>query len=1133
MGAAQAAECSALSEGAAFNDSCDIADESAHEGSLCSGKGEISCENASTDHFVNVSSGNVAAGPSRFKYDASRFIRDEQRADHPDKLAKKPGPKKGILHFLHDVIPGMETFFAADLYLNPWSEAGRFMRESRRLENVAWQHEKNGAFEDAGFFFKQAAEAAIEGIERRGRRDFYDYQTAFTDPRKKLLEGAIHNYRGALEKEETARAKLELMECHILRDHYNSTDRKRFDEYRLAEMLEEAIELAGDDAAKIREEATKFFLPLIEEYAEAGDHRTQACFHELLAIAADGAEARKNRYLLAAETAVKVGAYEAAVKYYLSAAQYEEVSTRKFELAFLAMERVVWNGGLDINDFFENNYKRAKGLMGDEGQLSLLRERTVGLLLAYADHHGDRSNFSSAANGYVFASFIESDPARRMWFNLIAAEARLHVTTENHGANQCFIAAIHEADEDKKMELRLMAAEMLVRKGATSYAAEHYATALGLVNVDHPDYWKIADIAISLAAMHNSCWPKIPEHIKAAHPELDAIVASIWAGLGSGDRDIKRKVEMERAFVRDSEIVLPPALLVRAMEIFRRVYSDVGIIAVRQSQAMDLIHEGVRRWAESGFVEPQGIPAHFLLQTLAVANTDREMAPMRSLLQSKEMRTSNDYRKKVMWFLEDHRADRKSMDQFFRTIEISSASKAVENIGLLMVVRMVDKSFDMDEIRTQEEFRHKAEAVVLSFIRGRPFDQGVKRRFVERVGEFYSSGLFQALHEIYPRYASERDFNEVVGLMDIAVAAIMMGDFHKVKFPTKEGVASMRYLTRGQRALLMKAAGQLDFMSDEMKSKWTKDLKEEMIVEKGIDAAEAVRNAALQRIADMKFHFELHMRACGEKDFAFTDEYLDALRARIAREAKGSTEFQKLKQIERILVSIDAIERMDLANIKKNESEAKRQLNNLANATKMLFAKHYGLSERELASLQAKMDVGELVRLLFEKRKGSKNRRLTASESSDPVHLILAGREPANSGSCQRPDGTAELVIGLSGYVLNSGVKIIRVTNQDDTVVGRAMLKAVKADGKPALLLERAYYVNSLVDPNTDAVIIALAKKKAREMGVPLITTWRSIGEKKAMKVERPDGLSPYEYSDSLGGVRGVGVTATLKVSVL
>ncbi|MDD5337342.1 MAG: hypothetical protein PHS02_02565 [Candidatus ainarchaeum sp.] len=352
-------------------------------------------------------------------------------------------------------------------------------------------------------------------------------------------------------------------------------------------------------------------------------------------------------------------------------------------------------------------------------------------------------------------------------------------------------------------------------------------------------------------------------------------------------------------------------------------------------------------------------------------------------------------------------------------------------------------------------------------------------------------------------------------------ATALMGDFKVIKFLDKEQIKKLVYLSERQKGILLQAPDQLGEMTEEMKIKWQQDIRLSSGMEIKVDAIEQERRNMRQRFNDMRSHFEQHMHAQEgdlEKAFSFDEKFLGDLRASMVG-LEQSKQLGKFKQLERIIVSLHELEKIDCTEFIEKGEKINELAATILRSISSLFKTFYNADEEHMNNLQAKMDLENLRRHMLGNGETVSTTSLSAYDSSDPVHLILAGDQPKNSGSCQKYDGTPSYVIGLLGYLVNSGTKIIRVENQDKLVVGRSMLKTIVADGQPALFLERPYYLDSKSDPNIDKIITELAKKKAETMGLELFTTWAAGNNPKQVHIARSRGLAPYEYSDGLRGI--------------
>jgi hypothetical protein len=634
-----------------------------------------------------------------------------------------------------------------------------------------------------------------------------------------------------------------------------------------------------------------------------------------------------------------------------------------------------------------------------------------------------------------------------------------------------------------------------------------------------------------------ACRCEKPEILKALFSAISQQCTTLtqmqyWLGIAETLED----VVWERAFLIRMGDTIHLEHLSRALKIFRSVLKEVGIVPARKDKAFTLLKAGLQRWDGR---DEEGIPDFFLLQALAVAADKRSLAAMKKLLASKKMRNSRDDRKVVMWFLEDRRHDRHAMEQFHRVIDISSSKGMTRDIRTLGTLLLIDPRFTLQNAHDSASFQEKARETIRDFISQKTQDERVRTRFVEHVAELHQSGMLQAIVAMYSKYARSP---RAELLLNIALAAIAMDDFEKVKFPTDEGIERMTYLTGAQKDALRKAKNQLTMLRPDQRTAWMADTERNVDLDGFANSTDHAKADIAQRIKDLKFHFEQHLHAqqgAVEKTFAFSDVSLARIEEELATCDPSSRDARRLQHIKHIITTVRAIEAFDPSHVKEDDESIQQKLQALAQETKALFTECYDWDEETLASLQAKMDIELLRKMLLGNLERHSLTSLSASDSADARHLMLAGKEPENSGSCQRYDGEPGLMIGLLGYLLNSAVKIIRVKNQDGAIVGRAMLRIVEGDGKPMLLLERAYYRNSQGDASIDDSIVKLAQEKAQAMGLLLITRWRNTGRQRTMKILKQEGLSPYEYSDGLIGNNGLGgvlhgkVEQELEVSII
>ena len=532
--------------------------------------------------------------------------------------------------------------------------------------------------------------------------------------------------------------------------------------------------------------------------------------------------------------------------------------------------------------------------------------------------------------------------------------------------------------------LREEAAESAVKAGIFLPAEEEYERLSELVSGPQKDGFHEKSIICSILG---GPWERRRDEIAKSFPSLFATLQQF-----EDPKYKERYKNKESSVLRNIGVLLSPAQLEKVARIFLLISRDeVKISPDRVMHDIFFFCEGVRVWARNGFREHEAIPEWFAFQAWAASQGDPEkLAAFAKICGTKVFRHSKDRRKELMWYMEDNKCNEPNMAAFYRLVSLSSSKKMLDNIRLLSTLQMLEIGFTMDGMGSQDEFLRKAKEALSGYMMRKAQDENVAGKFVERLDSLHQSGFLGGMALLYSRY--NEGYQEAQKLLDIALAAEVMGDFAKVKYPTKEGVEGMAYPTPEQKALLLGAVGQLDFLGG-LQPLWKAETR----------IMEAPEGAA------------------------------------------GS---------------------------------------------------------------------GGLV----------------AYDSSDAVHLIRVGWEPENSGSCIRPDANASKVIRLSAILLNSAIKAMRVEDSNGIVLGRAILRAVLADGEPALFLQQTYYRDSRKNPEVERMALELAKRKADGMGVPLLCA--SVDGGHAIAITVVKGISPHNYADELNGPRETLQDGSIRYSI-
>lgn len=98
--------------------------------------------------------------------------------------------------------------------------------------------------------------------------------------------------------------------------------------------------------------------------------------------------------------------------------------------------------------------------------------------------------------------------------------------------------------------------------------------------------------------------------------------------------------------------------------------------------------------------------------------------------------------------------------------------------------------------------------------------------------------------------------------------------------------------------------------------------------------------------------------------------------------------------------------------------------------------------------------------------------------------------------------------------------RLIAIKDSQGKIAARGLLRILLEDDKPVLFLNRIY-PNPAPTGHTQA-IFEMAKKKARELGIPLYVQDPSTSQK-VIFLQSLGGPAPFEYADGAHGIRAEG----------
>lgn len=148
--------------------------------------------------------------------------------------------------------------------------------------------------------------------------------------------------------------------------------------------------------------------------------------------------------------------------------------------------------------------------------------------------------------------------------------------------------------------------------------------------------------------------------------------------------------------------------------------------------------------------------------------------------------------------------------------------------------------------------------------------------------------------------------------------------------------------------------------------------------------------------------------------------------------------------------------------------------------------------------------------------------RYRVVDTDDPCDLLMIGTEVKNS--CQSVHNASQNK-ALAGYLLNGEVRAIAI-KQGDKLVARAIIRLMwdEKNQRPVLLQEQLY--SNVKDDAMQQAINDLAKEKAKQMGICLVSNNIGAREKLSSEelyngtVEFLGGFAPFIYFDSSGAMK-------------
>jgi len=150
------------------------------------------------------------------------------------------------------------------------------------------------------------------------------------------------------------------------------------------------------------------------------------------------------------------------------------------------------------------------------------------------------------------------------------------------------------------------------------------------------------------------------------------------------------------------------------------------------------------------------------------------------------------------------------------------------------------------------------------------------------------------------------------------------------------------------------------------------------------------------------------------------------------------------------------------------------------------------------------------------------NFHLRRSDSDE--YLLVCGSYPV-IGSCQKIELDGEYNEGLLGYILDGTHQLILITDAEDNIVARALMRVLLEEetNKPVLYIERVYGSALLTrNPALKEALKRFAIQEAKNLGATLVREEQDAHYKPYTKKLYCKGIeqAPCIYSDAAGGIQ-------------
>ena len=539
------------------------------------------------------------------------------------------------------------------------------------------------------------------------------------------------------------------------------------------------------------------------------------------------------------------------------------------------------------------------------------------------------------------------------------------------------------------------------------------------------------------------------------------------------------------------------------------------------------------------------IPLHSLPSSLTLLNQNNIIL-LNKFYQHKDIRNSKDKQKSmrnILLFGSDNATDefRSNLSFTFKIAKGKTILNLMEYVNILNQINFLKKqpiqltNTQTNKHQTIEKYREwLKEQFIEAAIEIGVSSPIVQTKLANNLEQYFKTDLFKIIFTLRGKF--EKPYPELIPVVEAIFSATIMNDFTKLKSHQQ----ILPYLPSEVKSKMSTLEKPLSFINKSQQKIWIDGLttttnKNETAINL---SNEDINKDFQNQLSDLRYHITLSLQdikfgSKGEKQIKTT-----LLEIQKNKEKKEYIELPEWKLKRKILSFVSEInnwEKLDFASLENNNASKKKMINMISQTSKKLvyILKNRNFTTEQIASLQAKTDLEILTQQLKHGQRTNIKSGIITIDTSNEMALLESGTQPANSGSCQAYDRTPSLMRGLMGYITHPFIKKIESKDaKTGQVLGRAMIRVVEitlpnGEIKPALQLERGYWLDKQRDIKVENAIWEHAKTMSKQLSMPIFSNeWnRDEPNKKQIKLtlKLGTGISRYQYLDSaIGDYSGV-----------